>query len=65
VMIADMPPSSAGIGDWLASSAQILLASDALLLDHPRIADAAQPSSTRAELPVFSGAHHKLPRILW
>ncbi len=64
VVVSDIPGSSAAADYWLSSTDQILVTRDRRLLAHPRIAEAAEPITDRADLPTFTDAHHNLFRIL-
>ncbi len=64
VLVEDSPSSSTGADYWLSSTDQVLMARDRRLLEHPRIAAAAQPIADRPALRTFTDAHHNLFRIL-
>ena len=64
VLVEDSPASSTGADYWLSSTDQVLMTRDRRLLEHPRIAAAAQPITDRPALRTFTDAHHNLFRIL-
>ncbi len=64
VLVEDSPSSSTGADYWLSSTDQVLMTRDRRLLEHPRIAAAAQPIADRPALRTFTDAHHNLFRIL-
>ena len=64
VLVEDSPASSTGADYWLSSTDQVLMTRDRRLLEHPRIAAAAQPIADRPALRTFTDAHHNLFRIL-
>ena len=64
VLVEDTPASSTGADYWLSSTDQVLMTRDRRLLEHPRIAAAAQPIADRPGLRTFTDAHHNLFRIL-
>ena len=64
VLVSDWPDSQEGVGYWMSATDQVLVTRDRRLLQHPRIAGAAEPIAERADLPTFTDARHNLFRIL-
>jgi spermidine synthase len=64
VLVSDLPESSAGMAYWYSSTDQVLVTRNKRLLEHPQLADVAEPIADRKDLPTFTDAHHNLVRIL-
>jgi len=64
VNVSDSPASDTGPEYWYSSTDQIIVTRNKQLLEHPFIADVADPIEDRAGLPTFTDSHHNLLRIL-
>jgi hypothetical protein len=64
VNVSDSPASDTGPEYWYSSTDQIIVTRNRQLLEHPFIADVADPIEDRAGLPTFTDSHHNLLRIL-
>ncbi len=64
VLVSDSPADAGGSGYWYSSTDQIIVTRSQALLGLPLLAEAAVPIEARADLPVFTDAHHNLLRIL-
>jgi hypothetical protein len=62
--VADLPTSSEGKEFWYSSTDQVIVTRNKKLLQFPLLAEVAEPIEGRADLPIFTDAHHNLLRIL-
>jgi hypothetical protein len=64
VNVSDRPQAQSGPGQWYCATDQAIVTRNRRLLEHKRIAQAAEKIEERPELPTFTDAHHNLLRIL-
>jgi spermidine synthase len=64
VLVSDLPESNSGMAYWYSSTDQVLVTRNNKVLQHPKLADVAEPIPDRKDLPTFTDAHHNLVRIL-
>ena len=64
VLVSDSPADAEGADYWYSSTDQVIVTRNRALLEVPLLAQAATPIEERADLPVFTDAHHNLLRIL-
>jgi SAM-dependent methyltransferase len=64
VNVSDLPVGEDGAEYWYSSTDQIIVTRNQKLLNAPRMLEAAEEIEGRADLPIFTDAHHNLLRIL-
>ncbi|HKU46384.1 MAG TPA: fused MFS/spermidine synthase [Burkholderiales bacterium] len=64
VNVSDLPVGEDGAEYWYSSTDQVIVTRNHKLLDAPRMLEAAEEIEGRADLPIFTDAHHNLLRIL-
>ena len=65
MLVSDWPPEDAdGPGYWYSTTDQVIVTRNKALYSAPSLRDAVEPIAERADLPVFTDAHHNLLRIL-
>jgi hypothetical protein len=62
--VADSPGESDGPAYWYSSTDQIIVTRNEKLLEWPTLFEATEEIEGRADLPIFTDAHHNLLRIL-
>jgi spermidine synthase len=64
VNVSDSPNADSGPEYWYSSTDQVIVTRNRRLLEHERVAEAAEDIEDRPGLPIFTDAHHNLLRIL-